>query len=96
MSKESLEHFMKQVADSKELQAKIGKEITGDALVASGAAHGCEFSIGDVQAGAELGDAELEGISRGIRQDIPLDMQTYRWNRPTQSFVADATSPRVY
>ena len=50
MSKENLEQFMKQVAESKELQAKIGKEITGDALVSLGAAHGCEFSIEDVQA----------------------------------------------
>ena len=29
MSKENLEQFMKQVADSKDLQAKIGEEITG-------------------------------------------------------------------
>ena len=96
MSKENFEQFMKQVADSEELQAKIGKEITGDALVALGAAHGFEFSIEDVQAGAELGDAELEGVSGGIRQAIPLDVQTYRWDRPTQIFVADATSHKVY
>ena len=50
MSKENLEQFMKQVADSEDLQAKIGEEITGDALVVLGAAHGCEFSIEDVQA----------------------------------------------
>lgn len=67
MSKEHLEHFMKQVADSEGLQAKIGAEITGDALVALGDAHGCEFSIADVQAGAELSDAELEGVSGGVR-----------------------------
>ena len=65
MSKENLEQFMKQVADSQDLQAKIGEEITGDALVALGAAHGCEFSIEDVQAGAELSDAELEGVAGG-------------------------------
>ena len=65
MSKENLEQFMKQVADSEDLQAKIGEEITEDALVALGAAHGCEFSIEDVQAGAELSDAELEGVSGG-------------------------------
>ena len=69
MSKENLEHFMKQVADSKELQAKIGAEITGDALVALGAAHGCEFSIEDVQAGAELSDAQMEGASGGLVAD---------------------------
>ena len=57
---------MKQVADSEDLQAKIGQEITGDALVALGAAHGCEFSIEDVQAGAELSDAELEEVSGGV------------------------------
>ena len=67
MSKENLEHFIKQVADSQELQAKIGAEITGDALGALGAAHGCEFSIADMQAGAELSDAELEGVSGGVR-----------------------------
>ena len=49
MSKENLEQFMKQVADSEDLQAKIGEEITGDTLVALSAAHGCEFSIEDVQ-----------------------------------------------
>ena len=69
MSKENLEQFMKQVADSKDLQAKIGEEITGDALVALGAAHGCEFSIEDVQAGAELSDKELEGVSGGMASE---------------------------
>ena len=69
MSKENLEHFMKQVADSQELQAKIGAEITGDALVALGAAHGCEFSIANVQAGAELSDAELEGVAGGVHRN---------------------------
>ena len=65
MSKENLERFMTQVADSEDLQAKIGEEITGDALVALGAAHGCEFSIEDVQAGAELSDEALEGVAGG-------------------------------
>ena len=62
MSKENLERFMTRVADSEDLQAKIGEEITGNALVALGAAHGCEFSIEDAQAGAELSVAELEGV----------------------------------
>ena len=66
MSKENLERFMTQVADSEDLQAKIGEEITGDALVALGAAHGCEFSIEDVQAGAELSDTELDAVAGGI------------------------------
>ena len=65
MSKEHLERFMTQVADSEELQATIGAEITEDALVALGAAHGCEFSIEDVQAAAELSDEELKGVAGG-------------------------------
>ena len=72
MSKENFEHFMKQVADSQELQAKIGAEITGDALVALGAAHGCEFSIEDVQAGAELSDEALEGVAGGLVKGNPI------------------------
>ena len=63
MSKENLEQFMKQVTYSKELQARIGEEITGDAL---GAAHGCEFSTEDVQVSAELSDAQMEGVSGGV------------------------------
>ena len=57
---------MTRVADSKDLQAKIGEEITGDALVALGAAHGCEFSIEDVQGGAELSDEQLGGVAGGF------------------------------
>ena len=66
MSKEHLEQFMTQVADTEELQAKIGKEITGDTLVALGAAHGCEFTIEDVQENAELSDAQMKGVAGGI------------------------------
>ena len=65
MSKENLEQFMKQVAENEDLQAKIGEEITGDALVALGAAHGCEFSTEDVQASAELSEATMERVSGG-------------------------------
>ena len=65
MSKGHLEQFMKQVAESEDLQAKIGEEITGDALVALGATHGCEFSIEDVQASAELSDEELDQVAGG-------------------------------
>ncbi len=54
------------MADSEDLQAKVGKEITGDTLVALGAAHGCEFSIEDVQASVELSDHQMEGISSGV------------------------------
>ena len=66
MSKEHLEQFMKQIDESKDLQAKIGEEITGDALVALGAAHGCEFSIEDVQGGAALSDEQLGGVAGGV------------------------------
>ena len=66
MSKENFEQFMKQVDDSQDLQAKIGAEITGEALVALGAAHGCEFSIEDLQGGAELSDQELERVAGGL------------------------------
>ena len=47
MSKENLERFMAQVADSEELQARIGEEIDADALIALGAEHGCEFCAND-------------------------------------------------
>ncbi|SVD75044.1 uncharacterized protein METZ01_LOCUS427898, partial [marine metagenome] len=40
MSKESLEQFINQVADSEELQIKIGEEIDTDAFIALGAEHG--------------------------------------------------------
>ena len=65
MSKENFEQFMKQVADSQDLQAKIGEAITEDALVALGAAHGCEFSIEDLQGSAELSDGELDAVAGG-------------------------------
>jgi len=70
MRKENLEQFMKQVADSKELQAKIGEATTEDALVALGAAHGCDFSIEDVQASAELSDAQMEGVAGGLNSIV--------------------------
>ena len=66
MSKENLEQFMKQIDESKDLQAKIGEEITGDALVALGAAHGFEFSIEDLQGGAALSDEQLGGVAGGF------------------------------
>ena len=72
MGKENLERFMKQIDESQDLQAKIEEEITGDALVALGAAHGCEFSIEDMQASAELSDAELEGVSGGAFADASV------------------------
>ena len=66
MSKEHLEQCMKQIDESQDLQAKIGEEITGDALVALGAAHGCEFSVEDVQGDAALSDEQLGGVVGGV------------------------------
>ena len=79
MSKENFERFMKQVDDSQDLQAKIGAAITGEALVALGAAHGCEFSIADVQAGAELSDAALEGVSGGATRRRSKKSFSFSW-----------------
>ena len=67
MSKESLDQFMNQVADSEELQARIGEEIDAETLIALGAEHGCEFSADDLTAGAELSDEELDGVAGGIK-----------------------------
>ena len=65
MSKENLDQFMNQVADSEELQARIGEEIDAETLIALGAEHGCEFSADDLTAGAELSDEELDGVAGG-------------------------------
>ena len=53
MSKENLEQFMNKVADSEELQAKIGGEIDAKALIALGAECGCEFTAEELQDSAE-------------------------------------------
>jgi len=66
MSKENLDQFMNQVADSEELQARIGEEIDAETLIALGAEHGCEFSADDLTAGAELSDEELDGVAGGV------------------------------
>ena len=66
MSKENLEQFMIQVADSEDLQSRMGDEIAGDDLTALGAEHGWEFSIEDLQAAAELSDEDLERVAGGV------------------------------
>ena len=66
MSKENLERFMTQVAESEELKARIGEEIDADALIALGAEHGCEFSAEDLAADAELSDEQLEAVAGGL------------------------------
>ena len=48
MSTENLEQFMDNVADSAELQAKIGEKIDA-ALIALGAECGCEFTAEELQ-----------------------------------------------
>ena len=62
MSKDNLEQFMSRVASSEDQQAKVGEEMTGDALVAE---HGCEFWAEDFRARAELSDEESERVAGG-------------------------------
>jgi predicted ribosomally synthesized peptide with nif11-like leader len=66
MSKENLEQFVNQVADSEELQTRIGEEIDADALIALGAEHNCEFSADDLAENGELSDEELDGVTGGL------------------------------
>ena len=67
MSKENLEQFMNQIAESEELQAKIGEEIEAKALIALGAECGCEFTAEELQESAESSDEELDGVAGGKR-----------------------------
>ena len=72
MSKENLARFMSKVADSEELQAKIGEEIDAEALIALGAECGCDFSTEDLSEAAELSDDELASIAGGITEILPI------------------------
>ena len=63
MSKENLEQFMSKVADSEELQAKIGEQIDAEALIGLGAECGCEFTAEELQEAAELSDDELDEVA---------------------------------
>ncbi len=65
MSRENLEQFMSKVADSEELQAKIGEEIDAEALIALGAECGCEFTAEELQESAELSDEDLDEMAGG-------------------------------
>ena len=65
MSKENLEQFMSKVADSEELQAKVGEEIDAEALITLGAECGCEFTAEELQEAAELSDDELDEVAGG-------------------------------
>ena len=70
MSKENLEQFMSKVADSEELQARIGEEIDTEALIALGAECGCEFTAEAIAEYAELSDEELDGVAGGVRSSL--------------------------
>ena len=85
MSKENLEQFMNKVADSEELQTRIGEEMDTDAFIALGAEHGSEFSAEDLTAGAELSDEELDGVAGGA-----LSVYTN-----VASFTLDGTKYRI-
>ena len=67
MSKENLEQFMNQIAESEELQARIGEEIDAEALITLGAECGCEFTAEAIAEYAELSDEELDGVAGGRR-----------------------------
>ena len=49
MSFEKIEQFMNQVAESEELQARIGEEIDTESLIVLGAECGCEFTAEELQ-----------------------------------------------
>ena len=49
MSIENVEQFMNQVAESEELQARIGGEIDTASLIALGTECGCEFTVEELQ-----------------------------------------------
>ena len=66
MSKENLEQFMSKVADSEELQAKMGEQIDAESLIALGVECGCEFTAEELQESAELSDEELDGMAGGL------------------------------
>ena len=69
MSKENLAQIMNKVADSEELQARIGEEIEAEALIALGAEHGCEFTAEELQESVELSEDELDGVAGGLGVD---------------------------
>ena len=62
MSTENLEQFMSKVADSEELQAKIGEEIEVGELMALGAECGYDFNCHAVTEYAEREDMPRVGI----------------------------------
>ncbi len=82
MSKENLEQFLEEVAQSEELQAKIGDEIEADSLIALAAEYGCEFTEGDLQESAELSEEELSAVTGGA------------WRRNTLKICVPSKKPK--
>ncbi len=77
MTKENLEQFMNQIAESEELQAKIGEEIDAEALIALGAECGCAFTAEELQESAELSDEEFATVAGGVTPygKLPANLQ---------------------
>lgn len=59
------------MADSEELQTRIGEEMDTDAFIALGTECGCEFTTDDLTAGAELSDEERDGVAGGFALEQP-------------------------
>ena len=49
MNIENVKQFMKLVAESEELQVRIGEEIDTKSLIMLGAEYGCEFATEELQ-----------------------------------------------
>ena len=72
MSRENLEQFMNKVAESEELQAKIGEEIDAEALIALGAECGCEFTAEELQ---EVAAWYHESGTPSLQHTVLFDIQ---------------------
>ncbi|MCP4829686.1 MAG: Nif11 family protein [Proteobacteria bacterium] len=59
MSRQNLEQFIDQVADSSMLKARIGGVKNVDSLISLGAEYGCAFTMADLQDWAGLFDDKL-------------------------------------
>ena len=74
MSKENLEQFISKVADSEELQAKIGEEIDAEALIALAADYGVNVltTWPDWMEHAESDDAVFQWMHQFVLRYFPL------------------------
>jgi predicted ribosomally synthesized peptide with nif11-like leader len=66
MSKETLEQFLEQVAQSEELQIQIGPKIDVNSFVTLGSQYGYEFSHEDVTALDKLSSNALDSVVGGV------------------------------